>query len=392
MLLLASSPFAVRYATETRMYSLVLLLVLLGVLALRGALDDPTPSHLAPVAGVAALLALTHYWSLFLLAVVGVGLLWAAVRGPRREAARRCLLALGVAGLLFLPWLPSFLFQAAHTGTPWARPPSFAVLVTTWTRWSGTGLPGQLLGVLLLVLTATAPFVRPGRSADGAYGVLLRLPAQRLPLLLSGTAAGTLLLGTAVTVLQSSGYALRYSAVALVPALLAAAVGLQALPVRFRYGLLALLVLLGTLTTVRAPFDDTRTQAPATAAAIEARLTPVDLVLYCPDQLGPAVARLLPPRTDQLVYPSGGPPQRVDWVDYAARNRAGDPVRYAALAHQRTAGAIWLVTAKGYRTYGDSCLRLADALGRQRGGRELVQEGRKRYDEHQTLYRFPPRA
>src|SRR2546422_7089870 len=42
LVVVASSPFAIRYATEARMYSLVGLLVLAGFLALSKALQKPT--------------------------------------------------------------------------------------------------------------------------------------------------------------------------------------------------------------------------------------------------------------------------------------------------------------------------------------------------------------
>ena len=33
------------------------------------------------------------------------------------------------AGILFLPWLPNFIYQATHTGAPWAPPPRFGAPV-----------------------------------------------------------------------------------------------------------------------------------------------------------------------------------------------------------------------------------------------------------------------
>ncbi|MCW2607008.1 MAG: hypothetical protein JWO60_1701 [Frankiales bacterium] len=386
VLLLASNPFAVRYATEARMYALVVLLVLLGALALDAALRSPRPVRLLAVGVLGALLGLTHYWALFLLAVVGAGLLVAARRGPRRYPARRCALALLAGGLLFLPWLPVFLFQAAHTGAPWAVPPDLGDVVLTWFDWSGPGLSGAVLGLLLLGLALAGPFLRP---APGG-GLLLRRPARRIVLVLSAVAFGTLALGVGVAVVQSSGYALRYSAVALVPALLAAAVAAQGLPARGRTAVLALAVVLGSVTSVQLPFQDVRTQAAVTAAVLEPALRPGDLVLYCPDQLGPAMARQLPASTDQLVYPTGGPPQRVDWVDYAERNRAGDPDRFAAAADRRARGAVWLVTAQGYRTFGDSCQRLASALQARRGPAQRVVTPRARFEERQTVLRYGP--
>src|SRR5947209_5630969 len=59
---------------------------------------------------VTALLVLTHYWCLFAVAVVGAGALVAAVRGSR--PGRRLLAVLAVGCLAFIPWLPSFLYQA----------------------------------------------------------------------------------------------------------------------------------------------------------------------------------------------------------------------------------------------------------------------------------------
>src|SRR5687768_8814674 len=63
--LLAASPFAIRYATEARMYSLVVLLTVLGVLAVDRALTQPTLARLVPLAVLGGALMLTHYWAAF---------------------------------------------------------------------------------------------------------------------------------------------------------------------------------------------------------------------------------------------------------------------------------------------------------------------------------------
>ena len=76
LLFLASSPFAVRYATEARMYSLVVLLVVCGYLALSRVLERPRPLDVAVVTVVTALLLYTHYWSLYLVMVVAALLAW----------------------------------------------------------------------------------------------------------------------------------------------------------------------------------------------------------------------------------------------------------------------------------------------------------------------------
>ena len=64
----------------------------------------------------------TQYWAFYLIVVVGLLLLWLAWRGTQRDAARRLLIALAIGLATFLPWMPTFLYQRAHTGTPWGTP------------------------------------------------------------------------------------------------------------------------------------------------------------------------------------------------------------------------------------------------------------------------------
>ena len=93
-----------------------------GILAFRRALESPKPARLVHFGAIVALLLYTQYWALYLLLVVAVLLVVLAWRGTDREAARRMLLAMAIAGLAFIPWLPTFLYQRAHTGTPWGTP------------------------------------------------------------------------------------------------------------------------------------------------------------------------------------------------------------------------------------------------------------------------------
>ncbi|MBV8462266.1 MAG: glycosyltransferase family 39 protein, partial [Acidimicrobiales bacterium] len=124
LVLLASSPFAVRYDTEARMYALVALLTVLGFLALDRSLDRPRPGNLAALAVVTGLLLYAHYWSIYLVGTILLWLAFEAVWGrPRWRAGARASLVAVLAGCLsFVPWLPTFFFQSRHTGTPWAVP------------------------------------------------------------------------------------------------------------------------------------------------------------------------------------------------------------------------------------------------------------------------------
>src|SRR5439155_653510 len=73
---------------------------------------------------ISGLLMLTHYWSLYLLLAVGAGFVAMSALGrpERRTSYRLVLLGIAGGGILFAPWLPVFVYQLKHTGTPWAQP------------------------------------------------------------------------------------------------------------------------------------------------------------------------------------------------------------------------------------------------------------------------------
>src|ERR1700688_807755 len=128
LILVATSPFAIRYATENRMYALVGFLTAAGVVALQQILRRRTPANVIAVALVTGLLLYTHYWALYLVGVTALWLAFLAWRGRagNRRGAGVALAARVVGGLSFVPWVPPFLSQARHTGTPWAKPANFA--------------------------------------------------------------------------------------------------------------------------------------------------------------------------------------------------------------------------------------------------------------------------
>ena len=118
--LTAFDPFLTYYAQETRMYELEALLSLVvawsyveGILRAR---------RLWTVVFVlsTALLAYSHNWGLFLC----VGLAAATLIYARDRLRLFAAAAVGVA-ILYLPWVPTLLFQARHTGAPWSTRPSF---------------------------------------------------------------------------------------------------------------------------------------------------------------------------------------------------------------------------------------------------------------------------
>ena len=380
ILLLASSPFAVHYATEARMYALVVFeVVLLGLMLLRAA-ERPSWGRLAGVSIACAALVLTHYWSLFLMVALAAVLL--------RRRLHRLLAAQAASALLVLPWLPTLAFQVRHTGTPWAPAPSLSAALDTVTAWAGgSSGGGQVLSLLLLALFVLALL---GRTTSA--GVLLARPRDRTAGDLALLAAGTLLLGLLIGQVVRAGYAPRYSSIALAPALLLGALGLRVLSGRTRIALTCLTVGLGLLGSVGNPFDDRKTQAGQVAAVLRSRLAPGDVVVICPDQLGPALADLLPAGAAAVVYPTLAGPDRVDWVDYAERNAAASPTAFVQEVLRRAgAHTVWLVTEPGYRTFGRACSQVGHILTARAAKTAKLVSSNRHFAEREALFRFTGR-
>jgi mannosyltransferase len=393
-LFFATSPFAVRFATEARMYSLVIFLVLVGYLALAGALEERRPSawRLVVLALVSGLLLLTHYWALYLVGALVILLVGRAAlaNDDQRDRCLRAAAALVGGGLLFVPWIPVFVYQTLHTGTPWADPPSFSATVNAVSEFAGSkSSAGRALGLTFFALAGLGLM---GRALD-ARSVELDLrtrPAGRGVALIT---ALTLLLAMVAGFAARSAFAARYIAVVFPPFILLVALGTEAFSHRrVRAAVVAAAVLFGLLSCTE-NVRTTKTQAPELAAALRAGVRPGDVIGYCPDQLGPAVSRLLPANLDQVTFPRQTGPRFVDWVNYAKTNQAGDPVQFVTALDARAgvSHSVWLVWAPGYRTYRDWCEQIEGELGALRPGSSQVVTGRPlTFFEHANLTRYPP--
>jgi mannosyltransferase len=388
LLLLAASPFAIRFATEARMYSMLGLLAVAGYLFLQRMLERPSLGVGAGLAVATGLLLLTHYWTLYLLATVGVMLV---VRARRRRDSRALvpLAAMAAGGLLFVPWLPGFAYQLQHTGTPWADLPTFAAVIDTVRAWAGGGSDaGQVLDLLFLALAVLAVF---GVGVDGRrIEVDLRTrPGVRR---LVAACGGTLIIALVAAVAFRSAYVVRYTSVAFPLFILVVAFGtLVFADNRVRVGVLALAVLLGFIAAVPNA-GNRRTEAGLVAKALQRSARPGDVVAYCPDQVGPSVSRLVSIPVTQLTFPGAAPPTFVDWVDYAERNHAALTAPFAQLLVDRAGShRVWLVWSPGYKTFGSKCSTLVDRLKLLRPQMKRVVKVSLKYEERMGLIRYDPR-
>jgi hypothetical protein len=137
-----------------------------------------------------------------------------------------------------------------------------------------------------------------------------------------------------------------------------------------------------------------RTQAVDAAAVLNAQAQPGDLVVYCPDQLGPAVDRLLTVRgVQQITFPRAAAPQRVNWVDYRKVIGRTDVSSFAqsALARAGANHTVWLVWRDGYPGLGGDCGYLRSWLDLFRGaGVTLVRQNINSFYEYENLTRYTP--
>ncbi|MFN8037871.1 MAG: glycosyltransferase family 39 protein [Acidimicrobiales bacterium] len=396
----ALSPYAVRYSTETRMYSMVITLVLAGYLLV----DDVVRrgrdgvGRLVGLALVAGALLLSHYWSLWLLGSLGIVLLvtWRRSSDPaRRRGAGRAVLALVAGGiLLFAWWLPAMLYQSAHTGTPWASADRPTVSVSAALADFAAG---AIPDAPMIVIASTLVF------ALGVFGVAVdrrhiqldvrtarRFRVEVVVLVL------TFGVGLAINIVSRSAFQSRYGAVFFPFYALVVAGGLLCFRSRpIRAGVLAGLLVLYSVAVVFNGFITQRSQSRSAAEAIRAEASPGDVVVVCPDQLGPSFSRELGDDFTYVVYPRGGTPQRVDWVDYAKRNAdSADPARVQAFADDvlRTAGdrGIAVIWSGTYKTLDGQCEQLLGDLGAVRPGRGIVDSQPEKYYEPANVTWYPP--
>lgn len=386
LVVMATSPFAIRYATEARMYALVALLVTVAWLGLAAVLERVTLPRLTLLALAAGLLLLTHYWSFYL-----VGAAVVALAVARRWYAAAAIVAGSV--VVFAPWAGVFAYQLQHTGTPWGTPPGpVEVAFTTLVDLGGGPYPeGQLLAGAIAALVVLALFGRPVDRHRVELD-LRSVPGVRADAVVAGAA---LLAGVAVGAVTASAWASRYTSIAFPSVVLVAAFGVLAFADRrLVAGVLAVVAVAGVAGGARNVLTD-RTQADEVRTAITANAKggpSTAVVVYCPDQLGPDVQRAVGEDVAalQVRFPDAGDPRFVDWVDYEERMAAAEPATFAqqvlALAEGRDIFYVWM---SGYRTLGKKCEAVNDAFGAARPGSRQLLEPDEDVFERQALWLFP---
>ncbi|MCQ3807373.1 MAG: glycosyltransferase family 39 protein [Acidimicrobiaceae bacterium] len=370
LLVAATSPFLIRYATEARMYALLVLLCCVGWLCVERAIELPSPGRLALVALSAAALVHTHYWSFYL---IGAALIVAArniVLGDdgTRAAAVRIGGAIVAGGATIVVWASVLTEQLLTTGTPWAdrARPAEIVIEAIQAIGGSNRFEGELLGVTLAVAAILGVLAWRVDGRD----LLLRFGAGRLDRA-ALCVVGTLGLGGSVAAVTAGAFEARYAAVVVGFLLVLAAKGIAMLPGTARIVVLVVVVAVGLAVSVDEARRD-RTQGAEVAALIDAQRAPGDVVVVCPDQLGPATLRPMDGPVTSFAYPRGDG-RFVDWQDYAETIAdAGVDSFVRDVLSEARGHDVWLVSGFGYKNFGDRCEAMLNELGRERRAHRLL--------------------
>ena len=277
--LTALNPLLAHFANETRMYTLM---VLLGTLATGSYLHVflfGRRRYLPLLLASLVLLLYTHNWAFFLILGMGVALVpCLLVASDRRRVVLDAALIFGAAGLLYLPWLPSFLFQRAHTAAPWAIRPTLELARTDVTSLIGS--PQALVALGLGAGVGLATILRRRWSRPAVTVAVLAI-----------VAVVAISVGWAVS-RNTPVWAYRYLGVILPAVLLLAALGLAS-GGQLAISALAVLVFLQAPIDVKVP-PIRKSNVRAVAEEVSPQLRPGDLVVSHFGEL-PVLAHYLPP-------------------------------------------------------------------------------------------------
>jgi mannosyltransferase len=307
--LAAVNPFLTIHSYEARMYALMTLLGLLTSAAFVLAFAQRRPRWRIPFGVLLALMLYTHNWGLFFAAACVAAVGWLAWKGEpnqRRNLMSDALVGFGTTIVLYLPWVPTLIFQAIHTGAPWAlRPSPYTLLYSSANTFGG---PGQLAALVLVGGTALAAF---------AASRQLRQLRSAQALLIIGL--GTVLLAWLGSIV-SPAWADRYLAVALGPVILFAAVALTNAE---RLGLVAFAIIF-VLSAIPQPIKMVKPGDEAVVAQyLKPWLRPGDEVIVTHPERTPIMRHYLGPQFHYAdLFGPVKDPQIFDWRDALDRMKA----------------------------------------------------------------------
>jgi len=311
-ILFAFSTFLTQYAQEARMYELMGLLGILGTAGFLHSFVFRRRRYLLMFSLSLVAMLYTHGWGLFFGAGAVVALIPVYLQSDdRRALVRDAVLAFVGAGVLFLPWLPNFIFQATHTGDPWAPPPRLgAPVLLSRDLIGGDRITAGL--TIAAVIGFAQLFTRAYRRTIDA----------RLLWALLGLPIATLLLAWLASQVTPA-FVSRYFAPVLGPILLLAAWGCARSGI---VGLVAIALSVIFVVNVRSYTPSFKSDMRDVGGEMSPYLHSEDLVISGqPEQVPLAYYYLRPGLRYANTIGPVADPSYMNWIDALARLRNADP-------------------------------------------------------------------
>jgi len=291
-------PFLTYYAQETRMYELEAFLSLVATYAYVEGVLRGRCIFIAALIPTLALMVYAHNWGLFF--CIGVA---AATLAFARDRWRALLVVAAGTVVLYLPWVPTLLSQAKHTGAPWSTAPSLHDLFLAPS--SVLGGDGPYVALLLAGVVGFAAVVQ--RRGDEERRIVLTLAAVVVATIVAAYVSSQF----------SPAWTARYFAIIVGPLLLLGARGIVRAQ---RVGLVALVAVLffwGSYTV-----RNDKENAKQITAGVQPYLHHGDLVISTHPEETPVLRYYLGPGYRWATTLGRQPdPGVFDWRDAVTRLR-----------------------------------------------------------------------
>lgn len=348
--LCALSPYLTYYSTDARMYTLLVLCSLICCAAFVHAFVMRRRGYVWLFGISLAAVLYTHNWGLFLGAALGLAFIGLLSANPKRQSMIiDGVIGFGLAAVLYMPWLPSVLYQASHTGAPWAPIPSLKNLkqAIPFVMW-GDGALYMLLAVFITALITLSSVPKKLRRRERQAAVVL-----------IWIAIATLMIAWAYSN-HTPAWASRYLGVLLSPLLLAAAWGIARSKVvgLVALGLVCILWIRQPPLTQLGP----KSNAKILAAQAEPSLKPGDLVVVGQPETSALIWYYLPKGLRYATFM--GPttdPGVMDWRDAVSRFQAARVQTTLALIHSLHKGQhVVFIRPNSHSVHGNLWWRLIE--------------------------------
>jgi hypothetical protein len=297
-MLAALEPFLTYYAQESRMYELEAFLSLVAAYAYVEGVLRGRRVWIGVLIPTLALMVYAHNWGLFF--CIGVAV---ATFAFARHRIRALLVVGAGVFLLYLPWIPTLLSQAKHTGAPWSTAPSLRDFLFAPSYVLGGD--GPYIALLLAGVAGFAVVVK--RRSDEERTIVLTLAAMVVATVVAAFVASQV----------SPAWTTRYFSIIVGPLLLLGARGVVRAQ---RIGIVALLVVVFVWASYNV--RDDKENARQITLGVQSYLQPGELVISTHPEQTPVLRYYLGP--NQRWATTLGPqqdPRVFDWRDAVARLR-----------------------------------------------------------------------